>query len=50
VETLISLVGVPPVGFEFLEYLFKCGLVMLFAGLAIYLVSYLMGNMIDMGR
>jgi hypothetical protein len=49
-ETLVSMVGIPPEGFEVLEYIFKCGIVMLFAGLAIYLVSYLMRGMIDIGR
>jgi hypothetical protein len=50
VEALISMVGLPPEGFEVLAYCFKCSLVMLFAGLAIYLISYLMRSMIDMGR
>lgn len=49
-EQITLLAGVPPEGFEFLAYIFGCGIVMLFSGLAIYLVSYLLKNLIDMGR
>ena len=49
-ETLISLVGSPPVGFEVLEYIFKTQVAMVFMGLAIYIVVELIIGLVNMAR
>ena len=49
-ETVITLVGSPPVGYEVLEYIFKTQVAIVFMGLAIYIVVELIIGLINMAR
>lgn len=49
-EALIGLLGSVPVGFEVFEYIAKLMILMVFMGLGINLVGYLMYYLVDMGR
>lgn len=49
-ETVITLVGNPPVGFEVLEYIFKTQVAIVFMGLAIYIVVELLTGLVNMTR
>ena len=50
VEALVQLVGVVPEGWEVLEYIFRCQVVLVCMGLAIYVVVELMVGLINMTR
>ena len=49
-ETLVALVGAVPEGWEVLEYIFRCQVVLVCMGLAIYVVVELLIGLINMTR
>lgn len=50
VEALVQLVGLVPEGWEVLEYIFRCQVVLVCMGLAIYVVVELLIGLINMTR
>lgn len=50
VEALVGLVGVVPEGWEVLEYVFRCQVVLVCMGLSIYVVVELLAGLINMTR
>lgn len=50
VEALVALVGAVPEGWEVLEYIFRCQVVLVCMGLAIYVVVELIIGLINMTR
>lgn len=50
VESLVALVGAVPEGWEVLEYIFRCQVVLVCMGLAIYVVVELLIGLINMTR
>ena len=50
VEALVALVGAVPEGWEVLEYIFRCQVVLVCMGLAIYVVVELLIGLISMTR